>query len=48
MPFCTLKHNPILGYGSTGPYANDPGYDVIAEAVGGFMGTTGSISYPPK
>src|SRR6185437_2921409 len=28
-------------WGSTGPYARDPGYDVIAEAVGGFMGVTG-------
>uniref|UniRef100_A0A914BWN2 Uncharacterized protein n=1 Tax=Acrobeloides nanus TaxID=290746 RepID=A0A914BWN2_9BILA len=37
----------VTGYGSTGPYANDPGYDVIAEAVGGFMGTTGPVSGEP-
>ncbi|KAL3113561.1 hypothetical protein niasHT_017117 [Heterodera trifolii] len=29
------------GYGPQGPCANDPGYDVIAAAVGGFLGITG-------
>jgi succinate--hydroxymethylglutarate CoA-transferase len=36
-----LVYCSITGYGSTGPYARDPGFDVIAEAVGGFMGITG-------
>ncbi|KAI1730972.1 coA-transferase family III domain-containing protein [Ditylenchus destructor] len=37
-----LIYCSLTGYGSTGPYAHDPGYDVIAEAVGGFMSITGS------
>ncbi|KAE9552188.1 hypothetical protein FO519_004603 [Halicephalobus sp. NKZ332] len=37
----------ITGYGSKGPYAGDPGYDVIAAAVGGFMKATGPIGGEP-
>ncbi|KAL3069901.1 hypothetical protein niasHS_008281 [Heterodera schachtii] len=45
--FKTAQLNPgliycsITGYGPEGPCANDPGYDVIAAAVGGFLGITG-------
>uniref|UniRef100_A0A914NXX7 Uncharacterized protein n=1 Tax=Panagrolaimus davidi TaxID=227884 RepID=A0A914NXX7_9BILA len=37
----------IVSYGSYGPYANDPGYDVILEGVGGFMKNTGPINGEP-
>ncbi|KAL3092602.1 hypothetical protein niasHS_007811 [Heterodera schachtii] len=36
-----LIYCSITGYGPEGPCANDPGYDVIAAAVGGFLGITG-------
>ncbi|KAF7632436.1 hypothetical protein Mgra_00008131 [Meloidogyne graminicola] len=36
-----LIYCSITGYGPDGPYANDPGYDVIASAVGGLLGITG-------
>jgi crotonobetainyl-CoA:carnitine CoA-transferase CaiB-like acyl-CoA transferase len=31
----------ISGFGSTGPYADRPGYDLIAQGMGGFMSFTG-------
>ncbi|MBE9525254.1 MAG: CoA transferase, partial [Chloroflexi bacterium] len=34
--YCT-----ITGYGYTGPYKNRPGYDFMAQALGGFMSVTG-------
>jgi crotonobetainyl-CoA:carnitine CoA-transferase CaiB-like acyl-CoA transferase len=34
--YCT-----ITGYGYTGPYRNRPGYDFMAQAIGGFMSVTG-------
>lgn len=44
----TLKaHNPsliyasITGFGHTGPYADRPGYDLIAQAMSGVMSITG-------
>ncbi|KAL3070505.1 hypothetical protein niasHT_032295 [Heterodera trifolii] len=36
-----LIYCSITGYGPEGPCANDPGYDVIVAAVGGFLGITG-------
>lgn len=36
-----LIYCSITGYGSEGPYANRPGYDVIAASLGGFMHITG-------
>ncbi|CAD5235674.1 unnamed protein product [Bursaphelenchus xylophilus] len=42
-----LIYCSVTGYGSTGPYANDPGFDVIAEAVGGFMSITGPRNGEP-
>ena len=41
------KYNPaiiygsITGFGQTGPYKNKPAYDIIAQAMGGYMAVTG-------
>jgi crotonobetainyl-CoA:carnitine CoA-transferase CaiB-like acyl-CoA transferase len=37
----------ISGYGQTGPLANLPGYDLIAQGEGGLMGVTGEPGRPP-
>lgn len=43
---CTLpKLTP--GYGSTGPYAKNPGYDVVIEAEAGLMHITGERGGTP-
>lgn len=31
----------VSGFGSTGPYSNRPGYDILAQAMGGLMSLTG-------
>ncbi|KAL7424053.1 hypothetical protein Q5752_001638 [Cryptotrichosporon argae] len=36
-----LVYCSITGYGSTGPYAKNPGYDVVIEAEAGLMHITG-------
>jgi len=47
------KRNPgliyasISGYGQTGPYAAEPGYDAIAQALGGLMSVTGEMGRDP-
>jgi formyl-CoA transferase len=41
--FCSVS-----GYGRTGPYAERPGYDVVVQAEGGFMGITGPEEGPPS
>jgi len=40
-----LIYCSINGFGSTGPYANRAGYDVIASGIGGLMHITGSEVY---
>jgi CoA:oxalate CoA-transferase len=37
----------ISGFGQTGPYAQRPAYDVIAQAMGGIMSLTGHPGGPP-
>ncbi|MBE6918739.1 MAG: CoA transferase [Ruminococcaceae bacterium] len=37
----------ISGYGQNGPYASRPGYDVVAQAMGGIMSYTGFPENPP-
>ncbi len=37
----------ITGYGYSGPYRDRPGYDFIAQALGGFMSVTGPIDGEP-
>jgi crotonobetainyl-CoA:carnitine CoA-transferase CaiB-like acyl-CoA transferase len=43
-----LVYCSITGYGQTGPYAARPGYDPIAQAVGGMMSVTGERDGPPQ
>jgi formyl-CoA transferase len=42
-----LVHCSISGYGPDGPYAERPGYDFIAQAMGGLMSVTGEPDRPP-
>lgn len=37
----------ITGFGQTGPYADWPGYDFVAQAMGGMMSITGEKNGPP-
>lgn len=41
--YCTIS-----GYGSVGPYAKRPGYDVIASSMGGLLHITGERDGPPS
>lgn len=42
-----LVYASISGYGHTGPYAQRPGYDAIAQAMSGIMSVTGEADGPP-
>ncbi|WWD15977.1 hypothetical protein CI109_100401 [Kwoniella shandongensis] len=42
-----LVYCSITGYGSTGPYAQSPGYDVVIEAEAGLMHITGEKGGKP-
>lgn len=42
-----LIYCSITGYGSKGPYMKRPGYDVIAQSVGGLLNITGPIDGEP-
>ncbi|KAG7205584.1 hypothetical protein KM043_007555 [Ampulex compressa] len=42
-----LIYCSLTGYGSEGPYANRPGYDVIAASLGGLLHITGPKDGPP-
>ncbi|MFQ5907539.1 MAG: CaiB/BaiF CoA transferase family protein [Thermoplasmata archaeon] len=37
----------ISGYGQDGPYRNRPSFDLILQALGGFMSITGEAGRPP-
>jgi crotonobetainyl-CoA:carnitine CoA-transferase CaiB-like acyl-CoA transferase len=43
-----LVYCSITGYGQSGPYAQRPGYDPIAQAIGGMMSVTGDRDGPPQ
>ncbi|XP_005190647.2 succinate--hydroxymethylglutarate CoA-transferase [Musca domestica] len=43
-----LIYCSLTGYGSRGPYAKRPGYDVIAASMGGLLHITGERSGPPS
>jgi crotonobetainyl-CoA:carnitine CoA-transferase CaiB-like acyl-CoA transferase len=42
-----LIYASISGFGQTGPYADRPGYDLIAQAMAGIMSITGEPGGPP-
>ena len=42
-----LIYCSITGYGQSGPYKDRPGYDFIAQALGGFMSITGPADGEP-
>jgi crotonobetainyl-CoA:carnitine CoA-transferase CaiB-like acyl-CoA transferase len=42
-----LIYCAITGFGTTGPDAGRPGYDLIAQGMGGFMSFTGEIGGSP-
>jgi len=42
-----LIYGAITGFGSNGPYAQRPGYDIISQAMGGMMSVTGQEGDPP-
>jgi len=42
-----LVYCSITGFGQTGPYAERPGYDFVAQAMGGMMSITGESDGPP-
>ena len=46
--FPRLVYCSITGFGHTGPYAKRPGYDVLIQAMGGFMSTTGEPDRDPQ
>lgn len=43
-----LIYASLTGFGSTGPLASKPGYDVMCSAMGGLMGITGTQDEPVK
>lgn len=42
-----LIYAAISGFGSYGPYAERPGYDIISQAMGGLMSITGAPGQEP-
>lgn len=42
-----LIYGSVSGFGNTGPYRLRPGYDILAQAMGGLMSITGSAGGPP-
>ena len=42
-----LIYGAVSGFGSYGPYSQRPGYDILAQAMGGLMSVTGQEGGPP-
>ncbi|WNV74166.1 CaiB/BaiF CoA-transferase family protein [Geodermatophilus sp. DSM 44513] len=42
-----LVYASISGFGQTGPYAQRPGYDIVAQGMSGIMSVTGAPGGPP-
>ena len=45
--FPRLVYCSITGFGQTGPYAQRPGYDMMAQGMGGLISITGEPDRPP-
>jgi crotonobetainyl-CoA:carnitine CoA-transferase CaiB-like acyl-CoA transferase len=45
--FPRLIYCSVTGFGQTGPYAVRPGYDLMAQGIGGIMGLTGTPDGEP-
>ena len=45
--FPALVYCSITGFGQTGPYASRPGYDFLAQGIGGIMSITGEPDGEP-
>jgi crotonobetainyl-CoA:carnitine CoA-transferase CaiB-like acyl-CoA transferase len=45
--FPRLIYVSVTGFGQTGPYAPRPGYDLLAQAMGGIMSVTGDPAGQP-
>jgi crotonobetainyl-CoA:carnitine CoA-transferase CaiB-like acyl-CoA transferase len=45
--FPGLVYCSVTGFGQTGPYAPRPGYDYLAQGMGGIMSVTGDPDGPP-
>ena len=46
--FPGLVYCSITGFGQTGPYAHRPGYDMMAQGMGGLISITGEPDRPPS
>jgi crotonobetainyl-CoA:carnitine CoA-transferase CaiB-like acyl-CoA transferase len=46
--FPSLIYCSITGFGQTGPYAERPGYDFLAQGMGGVMSITGETDGTPQ
>lgn len=42
-----IIYGSVSGFGNTGPYRLRPGYDILAQAMGGLMSITGTVGGPP-
>ena len=42
-----IIYGSVSGFGNTGPYRLRPGYDILAQAMGGLMAITGTVGGPP-
>lgn len=42
-----IIYGSVSGFGVTGPYAQRPGYDILAQGMGGLMSLTGLEEMPP-
>ena len=45
--FPGLVYCSVTGFGQTGPYAHRPGYDMMAQGMGGLISITGEPDRPP-